>query len=113
MQTARDALTPDALAMLQTIADTGSFAAAARALNLVPSALTYRVRQIEDALDVLLFDRSSRQARMTEAGAELLREGGRLLQDIDAVANRVKRVATGWEPQLTVAADGRRDSHRF
>lgn len=95
MQTARDALTPDALAMLQTIADTGSFAAAARALNLVPSALTYRVRQIEDALDVLLFDRSSRQARMTEAGAELLREGGRLLQDIDAVANRVKRVATG------------------
>ena len=79
MQTARDALTPDALAMLQTIADTGSFAAAARALNLVPSALTYRVRQIEDALDVLLFDRSARQARMTEAGAELLREGGRLL----------------------------------
>ena len=91
--------------MLQTIADAGSFAAAARALGLVPSALTYRVRQIEDALDVLLFDRSSRQARMTEAGAELLREGGRLLQDIDAIANRVKRVATGWEPQLTLAAD--------
>ncbi len=105
MQTPRDVLTPDSLAMLQTIADTGSFAAAARALGLVPSALTYRVRQIEDALDVLLFDRSSRQARMTEAGAELLREGARLLQDIDAVANRVKRVATGWEPQLTLAAD--------
>ena len=63
MQTARDVLTPDALAMLQTIASTGSFAAAARALGMVPSALTYRVRQIEDALDVLLFDRSSRQAR--------------------------------------------------
>jgi DNA-binding transcriptional LysR family regulator len=45
-------------------------------LGLVPSALTYRVRQIEDALDVLLFDRSARQARPTEAGAELLREGG-------------------------------------
>ncbi len=106
MQTPRDVLTPEALAMLQTIAKTGSFAAAARALGLVPSALTYRVRQIEDALDVLLFDRSSRQAQMTEAGAELLRESSRLLQDIDAVANRVKRVATGWEPQLTIAADG-------
>ena len=92
--------------MLQTIAKTGSFAAAARALGLVPSALTYRVRQIEDALDVLLFDRSSRQAQMTEAGAELLRESSRLLQEMDAVANRVKRVATGWEPQLTIAADG-------
>ena len=105
MQTPRDALTPDALCMLQAIADAGSFAAAARAAGLVPSALTYRVRQIEDALDVLLFDRSSRQARLTEAGAELLREGARLLAEIDAVANRVKRVATGWEPQLTVAVD--------
>ena len=103
--TARDVLTPDALAMVQTIAHTGSFAAAARASNMVPSALTYRVRQMEDALDVLLFDRSSRQARLTAAGAELLREGARVLADIDAVANRVKRVATGWEPQLTIAVD--------
>jgi DNA-binding transcriptional LysR family regulator len=91
--------------MLHTIAKVGSFAAAARELGLVPSSLTYRVRQIEDALDVLLFDRSSRQARMTEAGAELLREGNRLLIEIDAVANRVKRVATGWESQLTIAVD--------
>lgn len=105
MQSARDFLTPDALAMLQTIASTGSFAAAARSMGMVPSALTYRVRQMEDALDVLLFDRSSRQARLTAAGAELLREGARLLDEIDAVANRVKRVATGWEPQLTIAVD--------
>ena len=91
--------------MLQTIATSGSFAAAARSLGLVPSALTYRVRQVEDALDVLLFDRSSRQAKLTVAGTELLREAGRLLEDIDAVANRVKRVATGWEPQLTIAVD--------
>ncbi|PQA77959.1 LysR family transcriptional regulator [Rhodoferax sp. TS-BS-61-7] len=105
MQNARDFLTPDALSMLQTIAVAGSFAAAAREMGMVPSALTYRVRQIEDALDVLLYDRSSRQAKLTEAGAELLREGARLLEEIDAVANRVKRVATGWEPQLTIAID--------
>lgn len=105
MPTPRDVLTPDALAMLETIAAAGSFAAAARASGLAPSALTYRVRQLEDALDVLLFDRSSRQARLTEAGAELLREGTRLLADIDAIANRVKRVATGWEPQFTIAVD--------
>ena len=105
MQSPRDVLTPDALRMLQTIAHCGSFAAAARELGLVPSSLTYRVRQIEDALDVLLFDRSSRQARMTPAGAELLREGNRLLLEIDAVANRVKRVATGWESQFTIAVD--------
>jgi molybdate transport repressor ModE-like protein len=105
MPSPRDVLTPDALALLQAVAQTGSFAAAAREMGLVPSAVTYRVRQIEEALDVLLFDRSSRQARLTDAGAELLREGARLLQEIDAVANRVRRVATGWESQLTIAVD--------
>ena len=105
MPNPRDALTPEALAMLQVIASSGSFAAASRALNMVPSALTYRVRQIEDALDVLLFDRSSRQAKLTDAGAELLHEGSALLVELDAIANRVKRIATGWEPQLTIAVD--------
>jgi len=105
MPSPREVLTPDALSLLQAVAQTGSFAAAARELGLVPSAVTYRIRQIEDALDVLLFDRSSRQARLTEAGAELLREGSRLLEEIDAIANRVKRVATGWESQLTLSVD--------
>ena len=102
----RQVLTPDALTMMDAIARTGSFAAAARELGKVPSALTYNVRQLEDALDVLLFDRSSRQAKLTAAGDELLIEGRRLLEAMDAVANRVKRVATGWETQLTVAVDG-------
>jgi DNA-binding transcriptional LysR family regulator len=105
MSNFRDALTPGALDMIATVERTGSMAAAARELGLVPSALSYRVRQLETALDVLLFDRSSRQARLTGAGKELLREGNRLLLEIDAVANRVKRVATGWEPQLTLSVD--------
>lgn len=101
----RRALTPEALAMMDSIARSGSFAAAAREMGKVPSALTYSVRQLEDALDVLLFDRSSRQAVLTSAGQELLTEGRRLLLEIDAVANRVKRVATGWESELTIAVD--------
>lgn len=105
MLSPRDVLTPDALGMLQTVVAAGSFAGAARVLGVVPSALSYRVRQIEDALDVLLFDRSARQARLTEAGIELMREAPRLLADVEAVANRVKRVATGWEPLFTIAID--------
>ena len=101
----RDVLTPDALGIIDAVHRTGSMAAAARELGVVPSALTYRIRQLEDALDVLLFDRSSRQAKPTEAGKELLREGNRVLSELDAIANRVKRVATGWEPQLTLSVD--------
>jgi DNA-binding transcriptional LysR family regulator len=91
--------------MLRTVAEQGSLAGAARELGLVPSALTYRVRQIEDGLDVLLFDRSARKATLTEAGRELVSEGNRILADLESVAHRVKRVATGWEPQLTIAVD--------
>lgn len=61
-------LTPELLEMVRLIAQTGSFAAAARALGKVPSAVTYSVRQLEEQLDVLLFDRRSRQAQLTEAG---------------------------------------------
>ena len=104
-----DVLDPGSFRMLDAIARAGSGGGAARELGLVPSALTYRVRQIEDALDVLLFDRSSRQARPTPAGAELLAEGGRLKREVDAVVRRVKRVATGWEPELRIAADGALD----
>ena len=68
------ALTPDALARIDAIARTGSFAAAARELGKVPSALSCGVRQLKDALDVLLFDHSSRQAQFTEAGRELLHD---------------------------------------
>jgi DNA-binding transcriptional LysR family regulator len=95
------ALTPDALAMIDAIARTGSFAAAARELGKVPSALTYSVRQLEEALDVLLFDRRSRQARFTAAGEELLNEGRRLLAESAAVA---KTGSSAW-PQA-----GRRSS---
>ena len=94
---------------MDTIARTGSFAAAARELGKVPSALTYSVRQLEDALDVLLFDRSSRQAQLTAAGSELLRRGPA------PAAARSTRWPTacaawprGWETQLTIAVDGHR-----
>ena len=105
MQNRLSALSPENLQLVGTVARTGSMAAAARELGLVPSALTYRVRQIEDALDVLLFDRSSRRAQLTPAGAELLRAGEHLLQELEAVAQRVRRIATGWESELTIAAD--------
>ena len=105
MSQPRTALSAENLAIVDAVARLGSMAAAARELGMVPSALTYRIRQIEDALDVLLFDRSARNARLTPAGEELLRAGRYLLNEFDAVAERVKRIATGWPTQFTIAAD--------
>jgi hypothetical protein len=64
-------------------------------------------------LDVLLFDRRSRRAQLTPAGAELLRAGEHLLLELDAVAQRVQRIATGWEAQLTIAADAADAANRI
>ncbi|OZI49792.1 LysR family transcriptional regulator [Bordetella genomosp. 4] len=97
------AITPELLYMIDAIARHGSFAKAARELGKVPSAVTYAVRKLEDALDVLLFDRSGHRAHLTPAGETLLQDGRQVLQSLDALAGRVKRVATGWELDLKVA----------
>jgi len=99
------ALSPESLQMIDAIARHGSFAKAARELGKVPSALTYSVRRIEDDLDALLFDRSGHRARLTAAGEELLREGRPLLEAYDALAQRVRRIATGWETELRIAVN--------
>ena len=102
---ARRALTPEILEMLQAIAKTGSFAAAARAIGVVPSSLTYRVQHVEQALGVRLFERHARKVLITEAGKELIRGGALLLDELDALSNRIRRVASGWEAILTIAVD--------
>ena len=105
MQNLRQVLTADNIHLLATIDATGSMAAAADALGVVPSALTYRLRQLEEAVDALLVARSSKRSQLTPAGEELLRVGAPLLTEIEALARRVQRIASGWEPELVIAYD--------
>jgi DNA-binding transcriptional LysR family regulator len=107
------ALTLDAIETVDTIARKGSFAAAAAELGKVPSALTYTVRKLEGELDVLLFDRRGPRAQLTAAGRELLEEGRRLLRSADDLARRVRRVASGWEPELRIGVDALIDFDRL
>jgi DNA-binding transcriptional LysR family regulator len=96
-------LSLDALIVLDAIDRKGSFAGAATELHRVPSAITYTIQKLEQDLDVLIFDRSGHRAKLTPAGQELLREGRPLLEAAAALEARVKRVATGWEPELKIA----------
>ena len=106
-------LTLESLEVLDAIVRKGSFAAAARELDRVPSALTYTVRKLEGDLDVLLFDRRGHRAALTPAGRDLLEEGRHLLDAAAALEARVRRVATGWEPELTIACDNLLDPARL
>lgn len=98
-------LTLEALEALDAIARHGSFAAAARHLNRVPSALTYTVQKLEQDLDALLFDRRGHRAVLTEAGHELLTEGRHLLTAAGSLECRVRQVARGWEAELVIAVN--------
>jgi DNA-binding transcriptional LysR family regulator len=95
----------DALLVVDSIARSGSFAAAAEELHRVPSAITYTVQKLEQDLDVTLFDRSRHRARLTPAGEELLREGRYLIRAAADLEARVRRVASGWESELCIALD--------
>jgi DNA-binding transcriptional LysR family regulator len=106
-------LTLEAIEVVDTIARKGSFAAAAAELGKVPSALTYTVRKLEGDLDVLLFDRRGRRASLTAAGRELLDEGRLLLRSASDLERRVKRVASGWEPELRIGVDALIDIDRL
>ena len=83
----------------------GSFAAAAAELHRVPSALTYTIQQLEQGLDVMLFDRRGHRARLTPAGHELLSEGRHLLRAATDLECRIQQVAKGWETELRIAVD--------
>jgi len=98
-------LSLDALETLDAIVESGSFARAAERLHRVPSALTYTVNKLESDLGVAIFDRSGKRAELTPAGRELLDQGRDLLRQAETLERRVKRVALGWETQLTIAYD--------
>jgi DNA-binding transcriptional LysR family regulator len=91
--------------VLDAIDRRGSFASAAEELHRVPSAITYSVQQLEEGLDVLLFDRRGHRAKLTEAGRELLNEGRHLLRAAADLECRVQQVAKGWESELRIAVD--------
>ena len=98
-------LSLDAIAVLDAIDRKGSFASAAHELHRVPSAITYSVKQLEESLGVVLFDRQGHRAVLTPAGKELLAEGRRLLQAAADLECRVQQVAKGWESELRIAVD--------
>jgi LysR family transcriptional regulator (chromosome initiation inhibitor) len=75
---------PDQLAALAAVVEGGTFDAAARALHLTPSAVSQRVRALEQQAGQVLVLRT-RPCRATTAGAVLVRLAGQLaLLDVDA-----------------------------
>jgi len=87
-----------------TIAHLGSFTRAAKRLNLSQPALTVQIRQLEEAVGVRLFDRSTRMVMLTPTGRELVPRLERVLHEIDAVIINTKELASHVKGTVTIGA---------
>ena len=81
-----------------TVAAERSFSAAARKLHRTQPAISQAIRRLEDELGDRLFDRSSRNGTLTQAGALLLEHATRLLKmagEAQAAVKELQQVRRG------------------
>jgi DNA-binding transcriptional LysR family regulator len=86
------------------VAEEGSFTRAARRLNVVQSAASAAVRRLERELDSRLFERTTHQVELTDAGAALLPEARRTLAAAAAAREAVDEVRGGLRGTVTLGA---------
>lgn len=85
------------------VAEELHFGRAAERLHLTQPPLTRQIQQLEEELgDVQLFDRSRRRVALTEAGATLVVEARRLLEQLGHAVERTRRVARGESGRLRI-----------
>ena len=87
-------------------ADSGSFSAAAKVLNLTPAAVSKNVATLEAILQLRLFNRTTRQLSLTEEGRAFIAQTRVGLDALDATCMRIAPT-----PQsVTETVDVRRQS---
>lgn len=92
------------LALVQAVHRLGGFTAAARAMHISPSGLSHQIQKVEQALDVVLFERGGRSILPTAAGQRLLAQIDQVLaaaEDLQHTAHN-SAAAFGGELRLGV-----------
>lgn len=85
------ALHLDDLRAFATIAQTGSFSAAADALDITRSGLSKTINRLERSLQVQLLNRTTRRVGLTELGAGFLADSHRLIALSDQIEADLRR----------------------
>ena len=85
-----------------SIAERGSFHGAAAHLNLSQTALSHRMRKLEDDLGVKLFTRTTRQVTLTPAGLELLPRARQMIDALSTSYEALRRQGRERQARLTI-----------
>lgn len=87
-----------ALRVFAQVIEEGSFAGAARVLDLAPAVVTRAVSDLEDHLGARLLNRTTRKLALTEVGQDYLERARHVLaelDDADALASAVNKAPNG------------------
>lgn len=85
------------------VAEKGSFAGAARQLNLSPSAVSKLVARTEDTLGTVLFNRNTRSLSLTPEGQIFLKRGRVILSEMAAARADIAAAAGTPRGQLKIS----------
>jgi DNA-binding transcriptional LysR family regulator len=80
------------LKTLVTVVETGSFSKAARSLHLTQSAVSQRIKFLEESFGHTLFDRSASTLLLTGAGELVLESAQRILGIEESLRGKLKRI---------------------
>ena len=94
----------NSLAVFAKVVEAGSFSEAARRLKMPISTVSRRVAELEDQLGVRLIERSTRNLRLTELGAEVLEHAIRSAELSEAVESIVSNRLSDVSGTLRLSA---------
>lgn len=92
------------LRVLNAVVSTGGFAAAAEHLNIAKSAVSRRIRDLEDRLGARLFDRTTRRVRLTEAGRGFHERAVELIAELERAEEAASSASGELRGRIRVAA---------
>lgn len=93
------------LRILKAIEEQGSLTAAANSLHLTQSALSHAIKKLEQQIGTKLWEKEGRTLKLTQAGAYLQREAGRILPQLERVDEVLSQFASGEKGTLRIGME--------
>lgn len=98
-------LPPELLRSFVAVAQSGSFTAASERVNLSQSTVSQHIRRLEELLDRPLFERDTRNVRLSPHGDALLRYAVRILELMDEAVTSVCGPPLSGKVRLAMSED--------